>query len=60
MPTEAIEDSRYKVLMEGIESFCALLSLGMAGEDEDAHANWAFDRSGRRYKSAMPDLGRRA
>ena len=58
MPTEAIEDSRYKVLMEGIESFCALLSLGMAGEDEDEHANWAFDRSGRRYKSAMPDLGR--
>lgn len=54
----AAEDNRYRVLMEGLESFCALLALDLGAEDDSA-ANWAYDRSGRRYKSAMPDLGRR-
>lgn len=52
------ERGRYRVLMEGIESFAALLAVGVSDEDEEASANYAYDRQGRRYRSAMPGLGR--
>jgi len=43
----------YKVLMEGIESFCAILrSARVADEDQDI--NWATTPDGRRYISSRP------
>lgn len=48
---ETPEENRYKVLMEGLESFCALFSWGY---EEQEKRNWAYDKGGRRYLSAMP------
>lgn len=53
---ESAEDGEYRVLMEGLESFCALIAHGRAGED-DGDANYAYDRAGRRYLSIMPARG---
>jgi hypothetical protein len=38
--------------MEGLESLAGLVAWGL--EEADEEVNWAFDRSGRRYRSAMP------
>ena len=46
-------DNHYRLLMEGLEAFAGLMAFGF--EDEDQPANWAWDASGRRYRSAMPD-----
>ena len=50
------EDGPYRLLMEGIESFAALMKQTLAdgAEEEDMEQNWAIDRAGRRYKSALP------
>jgi hypothetical protein len=47
------DEGPYKVLMEGLEAFAAVLSYGfdMAGEDVP---NYTLDASGRRYASARP------
>lgn len=49
------EEGPYRILMEGIESFCAL-NQGMddVQEIDDYHHNYSVDRFGNRYKSAMP------
>ena len=49
------EDNRYRTLMEGLESFCGLFAWQ---NESDQNRNWAFDREGRRYLSAMPSKGR--
>lgn len=50
------EEGPYRLLMEGIESFTALMRVGLAEAEEEAdmEQNWATDRFGRRYKSALP------
>jgi hypothetical protein len=51
------EDNRYRLLIEGLESFCALLAAGVEDEDEDEDGGqWATDRYGRRYRCAIPNL----
>jgi len=47
------EEGVYRVLMEGLESVVGLMQAAPAEEEEFA-GNWAFDRQGRRYRSAMP------
>jgi hypothetical protein len=49
MAAEA-EDNRYRTLMEGLESFCGLFAWQ---NESDQSRNWAFDKHGRRYLSAM-------
>ena len=53
------EEGPYRVLMEGIESFCALGS-GVDAEQDlvDYHDNYSVDRFGRTYKSALPSARR--
>jgi hypothetical protein len=48
------EPGPYKTLMEGIESALGLARVATDPEDAETRENWAFDRYGRRYKSAMP------
>ncbi len=50
---EEAADNRYRVLMEGIEALAGLFAWGIEDED-DAVPNFAYDREGRRYRSAMP------
>lgn len=45
------EEGIYRTLMEGLESFAAILRLG-SPEDEDDAINWATAADGRRYISA--------
>ena len=49
------EEGPYRTLMEGLESFMGLVRSG-AGEDkeDDENQNWAYDRNGNRYVSAIP------
>lgn len=49
-------DNHYRLLMEGIESLCGLLSYGRESLDESP--NVAIDARGRKYISAMPMRGR--
>jgi hypothetical protein len=49
-------ENRYRVLMEGVETLCGLLSFGL--QDFDEAPNLAIDARGRRYLSAMPARGR--
>ena len=46
------ETGAYRVLMEGLESWCGLAALGV--EDDDETGNFQYDAQGRRYRSAMP------
>ena len=48
------ENNRYRVLMEGIESFAAMLSLGLERDDDDERGNFAYAPDGTRYRSVMP------
>lgn len=53
------EEGPYRLLMEGLESFAALLKAGLAensGFADDAQPV-AYDRSGRAFRSAMPQRG---
>ena len=53
--SENAEEGPYRLLMEGLESFCGLLANGVMDErEDDADRNWAYDKQGRRYQSAMP------
>lgn len=54
---EEPEVGPYRTLMEGLESFCALLHGGLAESDDEADnaTNWATDRHGNRYRSVMPE-----
>lgn len=45
------ENNRYRVLMEGIESLCGLLSYETMNEER----NYSFDRIGRPYLSIIPN-----
>jgi hypothetical protein len=47
-------NNHYRLLMEGLEGFAALLDYGI--DDEGQQQNWAIDREGRRYKSALARL----
>jgi len=53
------EDGPYRVLMEGLESFCGLLVGGLDDEDADKGKNFQYDAEGRRYQSAMPARAKR-
>lgn len=46
------DDGAYKVLMEGLEAFGALLSTGTA-DDSDNNVKYAYTGDGRRYVSAL-------
>jgi hypothetical protein len=48
------ETGPYRCLMEGLESWLGLMQLGVEDEGADEMANFAVDRSGRRYRSVMP------
>jgi hypothetical protein len=50
------EDGPYKVLMEGLETFCALVSARreVAEDDDNMQAMRVDERTGARYASAMP------
>jgi hypothetical protein len=51
LSTEPV-DGPYRVLMEGLESFAAVLQMG--GDDEDErNIRYAYDASGRRYKTIL-------
>lgn len=45
------EDNSYKVLMEGLESFCGLMRVGR-GMDEDKDVRYDYTASGQRYATA--------
>ncbi len=49
---DAAEDGAYRVLMEGLEAFGALLSTGYADESDNS-PHFAYTSDGRRYASAM-------
>jgi hypothetical protein len=55
------EEGPYRLLMEGLESFLAIMRAGLAerDEEEDTIQNYATDHLGRRYKTAMPQRDRR-
>jgi hypothetical protein len=55
------EEGPYRLLMEGLESFVAILRSGLAEKDEteDMEQHYATDHLGRRYKTAMPQRDRR-
>lgn len=58
--SESAEDGVYKLLMEGLESFAGLLSVGSTDEDSNGRNN-AYTSAGVAYHSAMPrrnDRGR--
>jgi hypothetical protein len=50
------EDGPYKVLMEGLETFCALISTRreVAEDDDNRQFQRIDERTGARYASAMP------
>jgi hypothetical protein len=48
------EEGPYRVLIEGLESFCGLLASGIGPTPDDSGKNFAYDAQGRRYESAMP------
>jgi hypothetical protein len=50
--TPLAKEGPHRTLMEGIESFCALLQVG-AVEEVDASRNYAYTDTGRRYLSAL-------
>ncbi len=55
------EEGPYRVLMEGIESFFGMMRLFNELENDDDDApNFAYDKQGRRYLSAMPARDRGA
>lgn len=56
--TESAEEGPYRVLMEGLESYCALISTRREeNADDDAGQNYRYDeRTGARYASAMPQV----
>jgi len=41
----------HRTLMEGLESFCALMRVGT--EEDDTNKNYAFTADGRKYQSAL-------
>lgn len=45
-------DGPYKVLMEGMESFAAVLQMG-GGDEDERNVRYAYDASGRRYKTIL-------
>lgn len=47
------DEGEYRVLMEGLESFCGLLDLGLEGGDQRASFN-AETAHGKRYRSMLP------
>ena len=47
------EEGMYRLLMEGLESFCGLLAI-ISPDEAEAGRNYATSRDGRRYLSAMP------
>jgi hypothetical protein len=55
------EEGPYRLLMEGLESFLAIMRAGLAEKDEteDTEQPYAIDRFGQRYKTAMPQRDRR-
>jgi hypothetical protein len=55
------EEGPYRLLMEGLESFLAIMRAGLAEKDEteDTSQPYATDRFGQRYKTAMPQRDRR-
>jgi hypothetical protein len=50
------EEGPYRLLMEGIEAWCGLAATSLAEpeQEDDYQQNYATDRFGNRYKSAMP------
>lgn len=54
------EEGPYRLLMEGLESFLAIMRAGLAetNETEDMEQQYATDRFGQRYKTAMPQSRR--
>ena len=42
----------YRVLLEGVESFAALLRLGLRDEEDEESLHYEYTRDGRRYLSA--------
>jgi len=46
-------DGVYRLLVEALESFMA--SAQVAGEEADMHQNWAYTRTGQRYKTINPN-----
>ncbi len=53
---DAAEEGPYRVLMEGLEAFAAIIRTGATDDKEDdAEQNFRYDaRTGKRYVSAMP------
>jgi hypothetical protein len=46
----------YRVLMEGVESFVAILRSARIEDDERQPVNWAQTPDGRRYISSRPEM----
>lgn len=45
------DEGVYRVLMEGLESFCGLMKIGVEAEDDGRH--YDYTRDGRRFVSAL-------
>ena len=53
------EEGPYRVLMEGLESFCGMIRAGRSEDaEDDSGPNYRYSRDGRRYLSAMPARSR--
>ena len=49
--SEFTDNGPYRILMEGLESFCALLNTGTMADDSER--NFAYSRGGKRYLTSL-------
>ena len=52
--TDEAEPGPYRLLMEGVESFCGMMADTEPKDDMDTEQNYTYDKRGRRYLSSMP------
>lgn len=53
MVADHAAEGAYKVVMEGLETFAALVAVGVSDPEDDGDENFAYTADGRRYRSAM-------
>jgi hypothetical protein len=53
--TAEAEEGPYRTLMEGIEAWAGLMNASVEESEDDGGGTFAYNRSGQRYKSALPE-----
>lgn len=54
VPSDFASEGPYRLLMEGIESFAAMLRVAVEREEDDNTPRYAYTQDGRRFLSALP------